>query len=81
VLLSPTVHPWYTLWPLLPALWLRERAFVLLAALVPLAYVVLATETMHGGWQEWPLTRWLIWVPVYALLVADAWRRFTRAGP
>ncbi len=81
VLLSPTVHPWYTLWPLLPALWLRERAFVLLAALVPLAYVVLTTDTMHGGWREWPLTRWLIWTPVYALLVADAWRRFTRAGP
>lgn len=81
VLLSPTVHPWYTLWPLLPALWLRERAFVVLAVLAPLAYVVLASETMHGEWRESPLTRWIIWAPVYALLLADAWRRFSRAGP
>lgn len=81
VLLSPTVHPWYTLWPLLPALWLRERAFVVLAVLAPLAYVVLAAETMHGDWRESPWTRWIIWLPVYALLAVDAWRRFSRAGP
>jgi hypothetical protein len=81
VLLSPTVHPWYTLWPLVPALWLRARAFVVLAVLAPLSYVVLATETMHGGWHESAWTRWAIWTPVYGVLAADGWRRLFRAGP
>jgi hypothetical protein len=81
VLLSPTVHPWYVLWVLAPALWLRERAFVLLAALAPLSYVVLATRTASGGWEESMFTRIAIWAPVYVLLLLDAWRRFSRAGP
>ncbi len=81
VLLSPTVHPWYALWALLPALWLGSRAFVVLAVLAPLAYVVLGSESMHGTWHESTLTRVVIWVPVYVVLVVDAWRGAFRAGP
>lgn len=68
VLLSPTVHPWYVLWPLVVALWLDGPAVVwtLAAVLVPYAYRVLGT--LHAGaWQEDSVTRWVVWTPVWAL--------------
>ncbi len=68
VLLSPTVHPWYVLWPLGVALWVDGPAAVwtLAAVLVPFAYRVLGT--LHAGtWHEDPVTRWVVWTPVWAL--------------
>lgn len=75
VLLSPTVHPWYVLWPLAVGLWRgAARPWALAAVLVPAAYRVLAT--LHAGvWQEQAATRWLIWAPVWALLAGEALRR------
>lgn len=71
VLLSPTVHPWYVLWPLAatlaserPANGDKSTAWVLAAVLIPLAYRVL--DTLHDGvWQEDPRTRWVVWGPVW----------------
>lgn len=82
VLLSPTVHPWYVLWPLLASLWNRQRAWVVLAVTVPLAYQVLgsydpATSSWHEAW--WP--RWVLYPPFYLALLLEAWRRFSRPGP
>jgi hypothetical protein len=57
VLLSPTVHPWYVLWVWVPALICRIPAWNLLATMVPLSYVVLATiDPETGSWspQLWP---------------------------
>lgn len=71
VLLSPTVHPWYVLWVLAVALWTgvqTARPWVLAAVLVPGAYRVLGT--LHDGvWSEDPMTRWVIWLPVWMVLV------------
>ena len=71
VLLSPTVHPWYVLWALAVALWTgvqTARPWVLAAVLVPGAYRVLGT--LHDGvWSEDPATRWVIWLPVWMVLV------------
>ncbi len=77
VILSPTVHPWYVLWPLLPALLLRRWAWVGLAVLVPLAYLVLATlDPATGAWQEQTWVRWAIYLPFYAMLARETqWRR------
>lgn len=77
VLLSPTVHPWYALWPLLPALLLRRWAWVGLAALVPLAYLVLATlDPATGQWREQSWVRWAIYLPFFASLARELpWRR------
>lgn len=80
VCLSPTVHPWYVLWPLAAALLNGSRAWIVLAVTVPGAYVVLSTWT-PDGWTEWVGTRWAIYLPFYATLVAESWRRLTRAGP
>jgi len=82
VLLSPTVHPWYVLWPLAAALWHGVRAWTLLAALVPLSYVALgAYDAGTSRWVEpvWP--RLVIYPPFFALLAWEAWVRLTRPGP
>lgn len=81
VVLSPTVHPWYVLWPLGVAVWLGERAWVALAALVPLAYLVIGTLDPFGVWHESLWVRFVEWVPFGVLLGWDAWLRFSRAGP
>jgi hypothetical protein len=95
VALSPVVHPWYALWPLAAALWPEgaegvrgpsggaARAWVLLAALMPLSYVVLATyDPSTSRWEESIWARWAIYAPFYALLAYDARRsRRSFGGP
>lgn len=81
VVLSPTVHPWYVLWPLVVALWLGVRAWVWFAALVPLAYLVLATVDPFGAWHERVWVRVVEWGPFGVLLVREGWARFSRPGP
>ncbi|MFZ5478870.1 MAG: hypothetical protein ACOZNI_19005 [Myxococcota bacterium] len=82
VLLSPVVHPWYVLWPLAAALWNGMRAWAVLAATSPFAYVVLATyDPATSTWEEPTWARLVVYVPFYAALVVEAWRRLTRAGP
>lgn len=72
VILSPTVHPWYVLWPLVPALLLRRWAWVGLAVLVPLAYLVLATlDPASGAWQEQIWVRWAIYLPFFAMIARE----------
>jgi hypothetical protein len=82
VCLSPTVHPWYVLWPLVAALWNGSTAWTVLAVTVPVAYRVLGTiDPATGAWQEEMATRWVIYVPFYVALSVEAWQRLTRAGP
>ncbi|MSQ01441.1 MAG: hypothetical protein EXR71_06055 [Myxococcales bacterium] len=81
VVLSPTVHPWYVLWPLVPALWRGERAWLWLAAVAPLSYLVLATADEAGAWHEAGWVRIVEYGPFFLLLLHDSWRRFCRAGP
>ena len=73
VLLSPTVHPWYVLWPLAVSLWTGRdmRAWGLLGALAPLSYVVLATlDPLTGQWQEPGWVAWALYAPFYGVLFA-----------
>ncbi len=81
VVLSPTVHPWYVLWPLVPALWRGERAWLWLAALAPLSYLVLSTADQAGTWHEVWWVRIVEYGPFFLILLRDAWRRFSWAGP
>ena len=82
VALSPTVHPWYVLWPLASALLAGSWSWLVLAVTIPGAYVVLATyDPATNAWSESVLTRWAIWVPFYGALAREAWTRLTRAGP
>ncbi len=82
VVLSPTVHPWYVLWPLAAGLLAGSRAWVVLGVTVPAAYLVLATyDPATSSWSEPVATRWAIYVPFYATIAWEGWRRLTRAGP
>lgn len=82
VLLSPTVHPWYVLWPWAAALWNGSRAWTVAAVLVPVAYTVLWTyDPAVSRWEEPLWTRWVIWTPTVLALAAEAFHRLTRANP
>lgn len=80
VLLSPTVHPWYLLWPLVPAL-MRDR-WGWAAASVPMlgSYAVLVgLDPVTGAWEmPWWLP-WITWPPALVALAAAAWDRAREA--
>lgn len=69
LLLSPVVHPWYALWPLVLLPWAAgarlssATAFVaprlLFFALVPLAGLV---HTVSTRWTQWEPPSWVPWV-------------------
>lgn len=68
VLLSPTVHPWYVLWALAPAVLLGQSALPLAAVASPLAYLVLRSfDTTTGRWDEGPGLWAATWLPFAAL--------------
>lgn len=78
VLLSPTVHPWYVVWALVPALLCGRIGWA--AAAVPLlgTYAVLfAFDPTTGAWAEASWVWWITWPPALAALGATA--RFSRS--
>lgn len=69
LVLSPTVHPWYALWALVPALVLGRPAWVVGAGSMLAAYGVLATLG-PTGWTE------PVWLPLVTwgpLLLSAVW--------
>lgn len=82
VLFSPTVHPWYVLWPLAAGLWSGSTAWAWLAVLVPLAYVVLdGFDPGSSRWSEPPWPRLVIYPTFFFLLCREILFRWTRPGP
>jgi len=82
VILSPTVHPWYVLWPLAAALWNGMRAWTVLAVLAPLSYWALdGYDGGRGAWTEPAWVRWVEYPIFFAALLMESARRLSRAGP
>lgn len=81
LLLTPTAHPWYALWLLVPALWLRREGLVLLCGWRLASYAVLFTwDEAVGAWEEPAGLWWLTWgVPAGVALARAVWRRRLRA--
>lgn len=79
-LASPTVHPWYVLWALVPSCFLGRGEWAL-AAIGPLcSYAVLAgLDPATGRWTEVPGLWWLVWG--LAALGAAAGHRLGRSVP
>ncbi|MCB9684573.1 MAG: hypothetical protein H6738_04760 [Alphaproteobacteria bacterium] len=74
VLLSPTVHPWYVLWALVPSLLLGRAGWALAAIGSLQAYAVLATwDAATASWAEQPWLWWWVWGNVLAGLAAGRW--------
>ncbi|MGF1511733.1 MAG: hypothetical protein ACFB9M_19735 [Myxococcota bacterium] len=85
VLLSPTLHPWYTLW-LLPfaaleglatGRWGFKSAMTLLIAGSPVLHYPGFLELTQGRWEEWVLPRALLHGAAWLLLWAP-WRMLVR---
>lgn len=76
VLLSPTVHPWYVLWALVPSLLLGRRDWAAAAVFLFGGYaVLLGFDPETGRWQEPWWLWWATWPPALSFLVAGAWTR------
>jgi hypothetical protein len=60
VLLSPTVHPWYLLWVLVPSLMRRRWGWA--AASVALLGSYGALRGYDAGAEQWTIPRWLPWI-------------------
>lgn len=68
---SANVHPWYLTW-IVPLLALYPVPGLLLwVSLVPLAYSSLIDWTLLGVWNGLSPLRWLVYVPVAAVLLGD----------
>lgn len=61
-LTSPTVHPWYVCWALVPSAFLGRGEWALAAAGASCSYAVLAGfDPVTGAWSEVPGLWWLVW--------------------
>ncbi|MBX2798756.1 MAG: hypothetical protein KTR31_13835 [Myxococcales bacterium] len=76
VLLSPTVHPWYVLWAMVPALLCERWGWSLAAVPLLASYTVLfAYDPTTGTWSEAPWLWWITWPPAIGAL---AWTHYRR---
>lgn len=82
--LTPTVHPWYGLWAMVPALALGRWAWAIAGTALIGSYGVLVSyDTETGAWSE-PAWLWgLTWLPVLAAVLFDRWwpRRSQPSAP
>ncbi|MSP61826.1 MAG: DUF2029 domain-containing protein [Myxococcales bacterium] len=74
LLLTPALHPWYATWLLPLAALTRRRAFIALAALVPLGYLPLAGWLAGAPWKDPVWTRVVLHGVCWGLLALDALR-------
>ncbi|TNE90324.1 MAG: DUF2029 domain-containing protein [Deltaproteobacteria bacterium] len=78
LVLSPTVHPWYAVWALVPSLVLGRWGWSLAATALMGSYAVLGTlDVSTGRWDEGAWVAWLSWGPALAALAAET---VTRRG-
>jgi alpha-1,6-mannosyltransferase len=66
---SPTVHPWYVVWALVPSLMTGSRAWAWASLPLMGSYsVLLAFDPVTGAWSEAPWLWWSTWPPALLLL-------------
>jgi hypothetical protein len=75
LLIAPTVYPWYLLW-IIPFLCLYpSRAWIAFTGLVMLSYRVWDAYGATGAWVLPSAVLALEYVPFYALLAWEGWRK------
>lgn len=79
VLLTPTLHPWYALWLLLPSVVSPSRGCILLSLTALLNYRVLDSWRLEGIWEFPPGTRFLVFALPLLVLIRDGWFQRSRA--
>jgi len=75
VAITPTMHPWYLLWALIPTLALGRREVAAAAVFVPVSYGVLATfDETTGTWNAGPGLWAATWLPALSAALFVGWR-------
>jgi len=73
VLLSPTVHPWYLLWVLVPSLMRRRWGWAAASVALLGSYgVLLGYDPGTDQWQVPAWLPWITWGPALAFLAVEA---------
>ena len=76
VCLTPTMHPWYLLWALVPSLASGRRDLAAASVCVPISYLVLGTwDAATGTWDAGPWLWWITWTPAVAAFLITRWRQ------
>ena len=72
---SPTVHPWYVLWAVVPSLWCGRVAWAAASTPLLMSYgALLGLDPATGAWAVHPSLWWLTWGgAAAAALVARRW--------
>lgn len=79
MIVTPTLHPWYTLWMLPLAALRSSRPWIVLSGLAFVGYFGLGSYQETGEWLQPLLARAMLWTPFLALLAFEA-RSTLRAG-
>lgn len=83
LIVSPTLHPWYLAWVLLPLLFSSSAtrwAWVHLIVVSPLLYAPLVAWHARGEWLVPGWTAWICGVPFWVLFVVGLVRDRRRCG-
>ena len=78
--ITPTAHPWYALWAVVPALLLGRASWLLASTALLGSYAVLWSLASPGGWTE---PTWLLpatWGPALVIVGVATWMQW-RARP
>jgi alpha-1,6-mannosyltransferase len=79
-LLSPSQFPWYLMW-LQPLLCLTPmRGWLLATVLLPVYYVSFSFYAADRAWLFRDGIVWIIWLPIWGVLLYDAWHRRRLGG-
>lgn len=75
VLTSPAQFPWYVIWTIPLVAFQPRLSVVAMTALVPLYYASFHLLARDTYWIFANVVVWVIWIPVWISLAADAWHR------
>ncbi len=74
VAITPTMHPWYALWALVPALALGRREVAAASVFLPVSYAVLVTwDPTTSTWDAGPWLWASTWGPAVGAALAVGW--------
>ena len=82
LVLSPTVHPWYALWAIVPGLLNNRVGWAAAGVALLMSYSVLrAYDPVTGLWSEAPWLWWITWGPIVAVLSMNYLMEWTATAP
>lgn len=81
ILVTPTAHPWYLMWVVIPALLTRQWAWIVASVPLMWSYAVLLSLRDGGTWTEQPWLLPLTWGAALLLLGLSTLRKKQQPVP